>query len=89
MTLEVDVASGAVGPWFWCLESSFGIPFWQHACGDDSTARRSEMDGSVTGAVVQLDPSWPADALYFVDMYCKGPCTWHLSVVAVDAATAR
>jgi hypothetical protein len=36
----------------------------------------------MTQALIQIDPSWPADALYFVQMYCEGSCVWHVRVAS-------
>jgi hypothetical protein len=78
-TVRVSVDPDVVGTWFWCIESSFGIPLAAHYC---AAAGSSDL---VTGeliaqAVVHIDPSWPAYALYFVQMYCQGSCVWHVQV---------
>ena len=29
---QVSVDPGVAGPWFWCFESSFGLPLAEHYC---------------------------------------------------------
>ncbi len=80
-TVQVSVDPGTVGTWFWCLESSVGIPLAAHDCG--SSGNSTPPTGELTAqGVIHIDPSLPADALYFVQMYCEGPCVWHVKVAS-------
>lgn len=81
LRVRVVVEPGAVRAWFWCIESSFGLPLEEHACGNAATAER-QPDGLVTQATVHIDPAWPADAMYFVQMFCESPCVWDVQVAS-------
>jgi hypothetical protein len=90
MTVQVALEPATSGEsWFWCVESSVGIPFAEHHCGSAGSVRQGETGDLITGAVVHIDASWPADARYFVAMYCQGSCVWHLSVTAEAQAAAH
>jgi hypothetical protein len=79
-TVRVSIDPDVVGTWFWCFESSFGLPLAEHYCAGGSTSepRSAEL---VTQGAIRIDPAWSADAMYFVQMYCDGPCVWHVQVL--------
>ena len=81
MAVRVSVDPGVAVTWFWCVESSFGLPLAAHYC---ATADSSQPGpgGLVTQGVLRIDPAWPVDAAYFVQMYCEGSCVWHVQLVS-------
>jgi hypothetical protein len=79
-TVRVSIDGDVVGTWFWCFESSFGIPLAEHFCAGASNSEPGQGE-LVSQGVIRIDPSWPADAMYFVQMYCERSCTWHAQVV--------
>ena len=74
VTVRVAVSAGA-GPWFWCLESSRGLPPEQHLCRD-SGATGSAVEPIVTDNVVHLDAASVRGATFYVQMYCRESCDW-------------
>ena len=81
VTVRVRVNAAAGGPyaWFWCLESSFGLPPQQHLCRN-SDASDPGGGARVTGGVVQLDAASVQGAGFFVQMYCRDACDWQAEV---------
>lgn len=77
LTLRVTVTSNAV-PWFWCLESSRGLPPEEHVCGNSGLVAASPGEPAVTTGVVHLDSASVRDASFFVRMYCQDSCAWHV-----------
>jgi hypothetical protein len=72
--VRVTVRSAAV-PWFWCLESSRGLPLEQHLCRNSNEA--ASAAGSIaTAGVVHLDAPSVDGATFFVQMYCRDACDW-------------
>ncbi len=80
MTVRVSVAPDVVGTWFWCVESSFGMPLSEHICGSVWVAQPGSGE-LISEGVIHIDPAWPADATYYVQMYCENPCAWRVQVV--------
>lgn len=80
VTLQVSLdADTTTGTWFWCFESSFGLSWEEHYCS--ATGVLDAQTGSlVTEGVVRIDPAWPADAAYFIQMYCESACAWQAEV---------
>ena len=80
VSLQVSLDSATVtGTWFWCFESSFGLSWQEHYCS--ATGVLDAQTGSlVTKGVVSVDPAWPADAVYFIQMYCESDCAWQATV---------
>ncbi len=74
VTVRVTVRAAA-GPWFWCLESSRGLPPEQHLCRNSGEA---EIAGrpAVTDGAVHLDAASVRDAAFYVQMYCRDGCDW-------------
>lgn len=76
VSLDADTITGT---WFWCFESSFGLSWEEHYCS--ATGVLNAQTGSlVTEGVVRIDPAWPADAVYFIQMYCESACAWQTEV---------
>jgi len=74
VTVRVTVRSAAV-PWFWCLESSHGLPPEQHLCGNSGTTTAAG-EPVVTAGVVHLEAASVQGADFFVQMYCRDACDW-------------
>ena len=74
-SVRVAVEGDVTGAWFWCIESSFRIPLESHYCADAETSR-TEAQQLVAETEFRISPRWPADALYFVQMYCEHACAW-------------
>ena len=80
VSLQVSLDSATVtGTWFWCFESSFGLSWQEHYCS--ATGVLDAQTGLlVTEGIVRIDPAWPADAVYFIQMYCESDCAWQATV---------
>lgn len=76
VTVRVVVRSSAV-PWFWCLESSRGLPPDQHLCRNSSETAPA-LDPIATDGVVHLDAASVQDADFLVQMYCRDACDWRV-----------
>jgi len=72
--VHVTVRSDSI-PWFWCLESSRGLPPEQHLCRN-SSAMASPGKPIATDGVVHLDAASVQGATFFVQMYCRDACDW-------------
>jgi hypothetical protein len=81
VSLQVSLDAGTVtGTWFWCFESSFGLSWEEHYCGSAAGVLNAQAGSLVTEGVVRIDPAWPADAVYYIQMYCESACTWQTEV---------
>jgi L-amino acid N-acyltransferase YncA len=80
VALQVSLDAGTTtGTWFWCFESSFGLSWQEHYCS--ATGILDAQAGSLlTEGVVRIDPAWPADGVYFIQMYCESACAWEAEV---------
>jgi hypothetical protein len=80
LTVRVSVnAAGGTGAWFWCLESSFSLPWEQHLCR--SAGVSDQASGAIVSAgVVHLDAASVRGADFFVQMYCRYACDWQAEV---------
>ncbi len=74
VVVRVTVRSDSI-PWFWCLESSRGLPPEQHLCRNSSTIA-SPGRPVATDGVVHLDAASVQGATFFVQMYCRDACDW-------------
>ena len=72
--VRVTVRSSTV-PWFWCLESSRGLPPDQHLCRN-SAGIAAPGEFVATEGVVRLDAALVQGADFFVAMYCRDACEW-------------
>lgn len=88
ITVRVNVtAQPASSVWFWCLESSRGLPFTEHLCRDSSLPP-SGNDATLSGGVVHLDDASVRGAALFVQMYCRDTCDWQAEVKPVQQPVA-
>jgi hypothetical protein len=83
VAVRVGVDPGVVGTWFWCIESSFGMPLADHYCATAGVPEPGTGE-LVAQTVLHVDPMWPSDALYFIQMYCEGACVWHVDAAPVQ-----
>lgn len=80
VSLRVSLDAATVtGTWFWCFESSFGLSWQEHYCSATAIVDE-QMDELLTQGNVRIDPAWPADAVYFIQMYCESECAWQTEV---------
>ena len=83
MAVRVGVDRGVVGTWFWCIESSFGMPLADHYCATAGVSAPGTGE-LVAQTMLHVDPAWPSDALYFIQMYCEGACVWHVDATPLQ-----
>ena len=83
VAVRVGVDPGVIGTWFWCIESSFGMPLADHYCATAGVPEPGTGE-FVAQTVLHVDPTWPSDALYFIQMYCEGACVWHVDAAPVQ-----
>ncbi len=74
VTVRVTVRSSTI-PWFWCLESSRGLPADQHLCRNSGETAPADEPVATEG-VVHLDAATVESAAFFVQMYCRDACDW-------------
>lgn len=83
ISVRVNVAAQpGAGLWFWCLESSLGLPPAEHICRD-SSASGPGGESALSGGVVHVDAASVQDAALFVQMYCRDTCDWQAEVKPV------
>jgi hypothetical protein len=77
--VSVNAAAGGPSAWFWCLESSLGLPWQQHLCRNSGVSDPATV-ARVSDGVVHLDAT-SQDAVFFVQMYCRDACDWQAEVL--------
>jgi L-amino acid N-acyltransferase YncA len=89
IAVQVVVRQASPDVWFWCVESSFGLPPDAHQCRSLADVRRDASGAWVGDVSLLIAPTWPRDALYFVNMYCAGACQWRLTATRGPVGTIR
>jgi hypothetical protein len=84
--VAVESATPAEEGWFWCFESSPGLPAAQHYCS--STGVRDPTTGYLTSnGVVHVDSgSLARGTTFYVQLYCPDDCRWKAEVLHTSSA---
>jgi hypothetical protein len=88
LRVGIDAVPGETDYWFWCFESSMGLPPEDHLCRN--TGSRDPVTGyTIAEGVARVDASPASGATYFIQLYCPNRCRWWAEATPAPTSASK